>query len=40
MAGDDDNNDIDGYGATGNEVDNDGDGRRAMTTTTKTTASA
>jgi len=40
MAGDDDNNDIDGYGVTGNEVDNDGNGRRATTTTTKTTTSA
>ncbi len=34
MLEDDDNNDVDGNGMTGNEVDYDGDGRRATTTTT------
>ena len=35
--GDDDNN-VDGDGATGNEVDDDGDGQRATTMTTTTMA--
>jgi hypothetical protein len=34
MLADDEDNDVDGDSATGNKVNDDGDGRRATTTTT------